>query len=61
MSKSKWGGKRPNSGRKIKGDKPKVRVTITLDSTLIERLDELEMSRSLAIEKILFYYFGRKL
>lgn len=58
MSESKWGGNRPNSGRKPEGERPKVKITITLSADLLELIDELaEINRSLAISAILINHF----
>lgn len=47
------GGKRSGAGRKLDGNAPKRRITITLPDELIHWIDERSKNRSDFIEKLL--------
>ena len=47
------GGKRERAGRKPKSDRPKIKITITIDPDLIEQLGAATDNKSEYIEKLI--------
>lgn len=59
-TKAKWGGRRKGAGVKPISDCPKVKINITIDADLLEKINSLckRGERSKFIEKLLIESLG---
>jgi hypothetical protein len=47
-----WGGRRPNSGRKADGDKPKIKLTISIDPEVKAKLNQIARENGISVSEI---------